>query len=347
MSSVPIKNDDFCPTLPWDEDSQVRRRDRSSVVPVTQQLRDTLVDDDTPQDQLKGQALARIGTVLGSRWELRNLLGCGSAGAVYSAVDLERDERAAIKVLHPGLDQSREHVLRFEREAHTAASIGHSSVVKVLEVDRDDEHGCLFMVLELLEGEALFHAIEARRLETGDIVEIGRQLLGALAAAHARGIIHRDVKPENLFLVHERSGALRLKLLDFGIAKVLQNDGSSLRTLDGMLMGTPHYMSPEVCKGEPADPKADLWAAAAVLYHAFSGEPPFDGRSIGELLTKIVTARAPSLGELRPDLPRSLVATIDRALDPDSSRRWKSALAFSDALTVGGALIEGLDWDDY
>jgi len=345
VSSVLAEDEDIRATLDWDEPSQVRRRERGSVVPTTHQGRDTIIDDDSPLDHLKALALARVGSVLSGRWELRNLLGCGSAGAVFSAVDLERDERVAIKVLHPGLNQSREHVMRFEREARAASSIGHSSVVKVLEVERD-EQGSLFMVLELLEGEALFHAIEGRRLDTGDIVEIGRQLLGALAAAHARGIVHRDVKPENLFLVKEPSGALRPKLLDFGIAKLNEQDGSSFRTLDGMLMGTPDYMSAEVCSGEEADPRADLWGAAAVLYHAFSGEPPFDGRSIGELLTKIVSTRARSLAELRPDLPRSLVEAIDRGLDPDAGKRWKSALAFSDALTVGGASIEGLDWDD-
>lgn len=312
----------------------------------TRQPRDTLHEDDSPLAGLKARALRRIGHVLDGNYELRNLLGCGSAGAVYSAVDLERGEPVAVKMLHEGLSRSPEHVARFEREARAASSIGHSSVVKVLSVGRA-ENACLFMVLELLDGEALFFAIESGRLSDGDIVEIGRQLLGALAAAHARGIIHRDVKPENLFLAREPSGALRLKLLDFGIAKYLHGDGrSSFNTVDGMLLGTPHYMSPQMCMGEAADIGADLWAAGAVLYHAFAGAPPFDDVHLGRLLTRIVSSRAPSLAEARPDLPRSIIEAIDRALDPDPSKRWKSALAFADALSMGGANIDGLDWDD-
>ena len=312
----------------------------------TRQTSDTLIESDSPVELLKERSLRRIGTILAGRYELRNLLGCGSAGAVYSAQDLVRDERVAIKMLHEGLARSPEHVARFEREARAASSIGHSSVVSVLDVGKD-ERGCLFLVLELLEGEALFFAISSGRLSTGDIVEIGRQLLGALAAAHARGIVHRDVKPENLFLTYEPSGALRLKLLDFGIAKYLEDESpGAFRTLDGMLIGTPHYMSPQVCMGERATAGADLWAAGAVLFHAFAGRPPYEGNSLGELLTKVVTTEAPSLATVRPDLPRPLIDAIDRALEKDPKKRWRSALAFSDALSIGAADIGGLDWDE-
>ncbi len=344
MSIGLAASSDESPTLRLHRDR--RESDVSEVRPYlpTRQGRDTLLEDDSPLASLKHRALMRVGRVLGGRYELRNLLGCGSAGAVYSALDTAHDARVAVKMLHDGLARSPEHVARFEREARAASSIGHSSVVEVLDVGRD-ERGSLFMVLELLEGEALFFAIEAGRLSTGDIVEIGRQLLGALAAAHARGIVHRDVKPENLFLTREPSGALRLKLLDFGIAKYLHGDGrSSVHTIDGMLIGTPHYMSPQACMGHEADAGADLWAAGAVLYHAFAGDPPFDDDNLGRLLTRIVSSRAPSLAEKRPDLPRSIVETIDRALDPDPSRRWRSALAFADALSVGGAPVADLDW---
>jgi serine/threonine-protein kinase len=339
----------------FDEESQTLRVARESDVsevrpsrPIlpTRQTHDTMLDDDSPVDVLKERSLARIGRVLAERYELLNLLGCGSAGAVYSAMDHVRGERVAVKLLHEGLARSPEHVARFEREARAASSIGHSSVVKVLDIGRD-ERNCLFLVLELLEGEGLFFAISSGRLTVGDIVEIGRQLLGALAAAHARGIVHRDVKPENLFLAREPSGALRLKLLDFGIAKYLDGDGaSSFRTMDGLLIGTPHYMSPQVCMGIEASADADLWAAGAVLYHAFAGEPPFDGDNIGDLLTRIVSSEAPSLATRRPDLPEPVIDAIDRALAKDPAHRWRSALAFSDALHIGAVDIAGLDWDE-
>jgi serine/threonine-protein kinase len=215
--------------------------------------------------------------------------------------------------------------------------------VKVLEVVRAGPE--IFMVLELLDGEALFYAIEERRLSIGDVLEIGRQLLGALAAAHSRDIIHRDVKPENIFLCRDPSGALRVKLLDFGIAKMLRRDlATTFSTLDGMVVGTPHYMSPQMCAGEPATPGADIWAAGAVLFHAFAGRPPFDDDHIGRLLMRIVRDPAPSISHHRPDLPADVILAIDRALAQDPAARWQSARAFADAITAGGAPIDELDY---
>ncbi len=313
------------------------------TTPDAKMVKDTLEDFDDAISQLAVRARERIGEMLAGRYELRNVLGAGGAGAVYSAFDHDSGERVAVKLMHAGLNQSKEHVTRFEREARAAAAIGHSSVVKVLEVvhTRDE----LFMVLELLDGEALFYAIEDRRLSVGDVLEVGRQLLGALAAAHAREIIHRDVKPENVFLCRDPSGAMRVKLLDFGIAKMLRRDlATSFSTLEGMVVGTPHYMSPQMCAGEPATPDADIWAAGAVLFHALAGQPPFDDDHIGRLLMKIVRDPAPSLAKLRPDVPGEVVAAIDKALAHDPNERWKTAQAFADALTVGGAPIDELDY---
>jgi len=306
-------------------------------------VKDTLDDIDGAVAELQRRAKERIGEVLVERFELRNVLGAGGAGAVFSAYDRERGERVAIKLLHAGLSKSAEHVARFEREARAATAIGHSSVVKVLSVVRAGPE--LFMVLELLDGEALFYAIEERRLSLGDILEIGRQLLGALDAAHARDIIHRDVKPENVFLCRDPSGALRVKLLDFGIAKMLRRDvATTFSTLEGMVVGTPHYMSPQMCAGEPATPDADIWAAGALLFHALAGRPPFDDDHIGRLLMRIVRDPAPSVGRFRPDLPEEIILAIDRALSHDPDERWTSARAFSDALTTGGAPIDDLDY---
>jgi serine/threonine-protein kinase len=297
-------------------------------------------------DALVALAEQRVGRAIGDRYELRRLLGTGSAGAVYAAIDRDVGRTVAVKVLHEGLQTSDEHVARFVREARAASAIGHSSVVTIFDVGKDLD-GTLFMVLELLAGESLFYAIRDASLSTADIVEIGRQLLDGLAAAHAHRIIHRDVKPENIFLTKERTGSLRVKLFDFGIAKCLRPDlGNSFATMDGLIMGTPHYMSPEMCIGETASPSADLWATAAVMYHAFAGTPPFDDRHIGRLLLKIVRERVPSLATHRPDLPPSLIEAIDRALDPDRTKRWPTAHDFARALGAASAPIEGLTWDD-
>ena len=309
---------------------------------------DDLEEDDDPLAHLAAMALEQVGSVIASRYELTRLLGTGAAGAVFAAQDSVEDRAVALKILHGGLRTSDEQVVRFRREARAATSIGHSSIVTVYDVGRDGDDGCFYMVMELLRGEALFYAIADRTLSDDDVREIGKQLFDALSAAHSRGIVHRDVKPENIILTKGPTGALRVKLLDFGIAKFIRTDmARSFATMDGLLIGTPHYMSPEVCTGAPIDEYTDLWAAAAVLFHAFAGRPPYDGEHIGRLLMKIVREKAPSLATLRPDLPENLIAAIDRGLDKDREKRFRTAREFSDALSVGGADVGGLDWDDF
>jgi serine/threonine-protein kinase len=184
-------------------------------------------------------------------------------------------------------------------------------------------------------------------LDTREIVEIGRQLLGALAAAHARGIVHRDIKPDNLFLARSESGAIDLKVMDFGIAKLVRPEiALSFQTLDGLILGTPAYMSPEICRGLPVTEAADLWGVAAVLFEAFTNAPPFEEEHIGRLLLKVVRGRAPLLRERRPDLPRPVVDAIDRALDPNPAARWQTAEEFATALSSGSVPMADLDRDD-
>jgi serine/threonine protein kinase len=298
----------------------------------TSGVRDTFIEGEAALDTYAEQAEQRVGKKLGERYELRKLLGTGSAGAVYASIDHQSMRKVAVKVLHEGLRTSDEHVARFVREARAASAIGHPCVVTVYDVGKDAD-GTLYMVLELLAGESLFYAIRERSLEVDDIVDVGVQLLDGLSAAHARGIIHRDVKPENVFLTQTLEGERRVKLFDFGIAKCLRPDlASSFSTLDGFIVGTPHYMSPEICMGEVATPACDLWATAAVLYHSLAGSPPFDDSHLGRLLLRIVRENVTSLGSHRPDLPKALVQAIDRALDRDPTKRWLTAKDFARAL---------------
>jgi serine/threonine-protein kinase len=293
--------------------------------------RSTPLDED-PLDELYRLAANRVGSVLSRRYELRALLGSGAAGAVYEAWDRHYRREVAVKLLHKRLLTSDEHVSRFKAEARAAATIGHPNIATVLDVGRDVKLG-LYMTMELLRGQALFFAIAEDTLTDGDVVEVGLQLSSALAAAHRRGIVHRDVKPENVFLTRDPSGKVHVKLLDFGIAKHLQPElARSISTMDGLLIGTPHYMSPEMCTGAPVDEMADLWAAAAVLFHAFAGKPPFDDTHVGRLLMRIVSGRAPSLAKARPDLPAHVVDAIDRGLDRDRDRRWPTAQDLARAL---------------
>lgn len=271
----------------------------------------------------------RIGDRVGGRYELVRPIGRGGGGIVYEA-RAPRGDRVAVKLLHAHLRASTGHVARFSREVLATSTIAHPSVVRVLDAGEDHD-GSLFLVTELLEGELLFDRL-ARPLTPLEVLAMGRQLLGALAAAHAQGIVHRDIKPENLFLVRTR-GPIRLKVLDFGIAKLVRpQPGYAFQTRSGVILGTPAYMSPELCRGLPVTEAADLWAAAVVLYEAFAGAPPFDDPHVGRLLLDVVNRRAPSLGAKRPDLAGWVVGAIDRALDPDPSRRWSSAQEFAAAL---------------
>jgi eukaryotic-like serine/threonine-protein kinase len=273
----------------------------------------------------------RVGDRVAGRYEIQHVLGAGSAGAVFEARDMKLGVNVAIKVLHEHLRTSDGHVARFAREVRATSAIAHPSVVRVLDAGEDSD-GSLFLVMELLEGELLLRRL-SRRIDAEEVLEISRQLLGALAAAHAQGIIHRDIKPENLFVTRAESGAVLLKVLDFGIAKLVRPHKSlSFQTLDGLILGTPAYMSPEVCRGLPVTEAADLWAASAVIFEAFTGAPPFEDTHVGKLLIKIVRTRAPSLRTLRPDLPAHVIAAIDRGLDPEPSERWQSAAALAAAL---------------
>ena len=332
----------------FDEESQTLRVARESDVsevrpsrPIlpTRQTHDTMLDDDSPVDVLKERSLARIGRVLAERYELLNLLGCGSAGAVYSAMDHVRGERVAVKMLHEGLARSPEHVARFEREARAASSIGHSSVVKVLDIGRD-ERNCLFLVLELLEGEGLFFAISSGRLTVGDIVEIGRQLLGALAAAHARGIVHRDVKPENLFLHEKKTGERVLIVLDLGLAKILADvtgapEPREFSTEKDSWVGTVRYAAPEQAWGTDVDGRLDIYALGVVAYETLTGHGPFDHlETDAELLQAhaMIEPRPPS--KLARDLGRRVDRVILKALAKNREDRYQTAEEFSAALAT-------------
>ena len=292
------------------------------------------------------RAVARVGQAVADKYELRRLLGVGSTGAVYEALHRFTGRQVAVKLLHDQLLDSTEHVARFLQEARAVTALGHPSIVEVFDAGRTMQ-GELYLVTELLEGEDLGHAMEEGSIATADILDAGVQLLEGLAAAHGHGIIHRDVKPENVFLAQTPSGR-RVKLLDFGISKRWLESGSNANviTLQGMTVGTPYYMSPEQARGTRIDARADIWSSGAVLFHALAGIPPFDDANLGLLLAKIVSQPAPSLGDFRPDLPEAVVGVIDRALKTEAVDRWQTAQEMAIELRGRGASISGLDWDD-
>ncbi len=276
-------------------------------------------------------AKRRIGEVLDGRYELRSLIGIGMTGAVYEAMHRYTHREVAVKVMHQQLVGDDDAVARFLREAKAVAKIGHPAIVGVADAGTTGDNWP-YVVLELLRGRSLGTRLADGALPHDEVIAMGLELLDGLGAAHQNGIAHRDIKPDNVFLLDVAEGP-RVKILDFGVAKNLESTGSSaVLTKPGTTVGTPNYMSPEQARGQTIDPRTDLWSAGAVLFHAAAGRPPFVERSVPALLLKVVTTRPPRLDEICPDAPENLKKAIDGALEPDVEQRWPNAGAMADAL---------------
>ena len=230
---------------------------------------------------------------------------------------------------------SEEHLARFFRETRAAQRIRHSGIVAFVGsgTTEDDRP---YMVQEFLHGQNMEEALEAGTLQLPQIFEIALQLLDALSAVHAVGLVHRDVKPANIFLLHDEFGGLYTKLVDFGI--VTLNESSMELTADGRTVGTPQYMSPEQARAEDLDARADLWSVGVVLFEALGGALPFEGVDPFDVLMQIVQNEPPSLAVLREDLPAGLTEVVDRALCKDRDGRWRSAKEMAAALRRGVGL---------
>jgi serine/threonine protein kinase len=294
---------------------------------------DTLPTDD-PQ---LARAHARLGMVLEDKWTLDALLGVGGMAAVYAATH-RNGKRVAVKVLHAEMSQNDEVKQRFLQEGYAANTIQHEGAVSVLDDDVAAD-GSAFIVMELLEGETVERRWErsGQRLPAREVLAIVEQLLDVLAAAHAKNVVHRDVKPENLFITQVG----QLKVLDFGIAKVFEAQrGRATTTRAGVVMGTPAFMAPEQARArwDEVDGRTDLWAVGATMFTLLTGRHVHEGVSGNEQLILSATAPAPSLGSVEPDLPPALVALVDRALAFDRARRWVDASSMQRA--VGAALAE-------
>ncbi len=259
--------------------------------------------------------LSSDAALYGGRYALESELGHGGMGQVFRARDLKLGRAVALKLLAPGAhDEEQRH--RFEREARAAGSLDHPNIVVVHDVG--EQRGEPYIVTELLEGETLRRILSRGPLGPAKALDLAAQLADGLAAAHARGIVHRDVKPENVF-VTDRG---QVKLLDFGIAKLLESPASDLRTDTGVIMGTPAYMSPEQIRGQPADARSDVFAFGAVMHEMLSGTAPFHRESTTETAYAI-------LNDLPAALPASTPAVaarvIERCVEKDPAARWADA----------------------
>ncbi len=285
------------------------------------------------------------GAELGS-YRLESLLGKGAMGRVFKARHLKLGRTVAIKVLNPEYVARPDVVQRFFREARVVNQIGHEHIVDV--TDLVEIPGCAFLVMELLDGQSLRQVMRRKRRKWPTIrsaVEIMAQVCDALEAAHQQGVVHRDLKPDNVFVV-KRGGRDYAKVLDFGVAKLKEPDTES--TVSGMILGTPLYMSPEQAGGKPVDRTADIWAAGVVLYELLSGSVPFRGESFAELAAKLRDDPVPPLPAKTPRgerIPPVLGAVVMRCLEKRPSDRFRSMGTLADALraVAKGAAPSGGD----
>lgn len=260
------------------------------------------------------------------QYQLERELGRGGMGVVFLARELSLDRLVAIKVLPPHLAADATLRERFLREARTAAQLSHPNIVPIYRADIIDD--VAWFAMGFIDGESLAERLQARGpLPPTEVVRFLREAAWALAYAHARGVVHRDVKPENL-LVERGSG--RVVVTDFGIARDMRASGL---TADGMVMGSVHYMSPEQVAGGELDGRSDLYALGVVAFRLLSGRLPFDAPQASAVLLMQATKAAPSLREVAPSVPAPLAAVIDRCLRKDPAERYPHGEALAEALT--------------
>jgi len=275
--------------------------------------------------------------LLGGQFQILQKIGSGGMGSVYKAAQPEMNRMVAVKILHKKLVNRKDLMSRFRREARAMSHLTHPNTVKVLLYGELDD-GSLYIVMEYLEGRNLNQVVRKEGPMTADrAIPILIQVCGALQEAHLQGIVHRDLKPENIFL--STNGGLKdfPKVLDFGLAKVTERElrpGSIMLTQEGMVFGTPEFMSPEQAQGKVLDARSDIYSLATILYEMLTGKLPFDAKSPMEYIQLHVTKPPVPLDERVPGkvFPPGLGAAIAKALEKKPEDRYASAAEFAEAL---------------
>jgi len=278
-----------------------------------------------------------VGEVIAERYELEVLVEHGGMSSVYRGYDRMLERNVALKVLHPQFRDDTEYVERFRREARAVAQLSHPHIVTV--IDRGVSDGHQYIVFEFVAGENLKQMIERTGpLPVRRVVELAIQIADALAFAHAHGIVHRDVKPQNVLI----DGSGEAKVTDFGIARTLDVERGVTQT--GTVLGTSNYLSPEQAEGAPVTPATDVYSLGVVLYELLTGDVPFRGDNLVVVAMKHVTEDPPDVAELRPDLPPRLAQAVRHALEKQPDQRFPSMDAF--ATELRRCLEELGDFDD-
>lgn len=271
-----------------------------------------------------------MSTRLGGRYQLVRELGAGGMGRVFQAVDTETGRPVAAKIMIASSDDNLEALLRFQQEGAVLSTLKHPNIVEVYGTFLEEHTSCIIM--ELLEGRSLQQILKSERLPLPRIQHLAQQVASALAYAHGRAIVHRDVKPDNIMIV----GNDHVKVTDFGIARILRT-GSTLNTATGMSIGTPLYMAPEQIEGQKVDGRADIYSFGAVMYQMVTGRPPFDGDDPLTVAFKHVHKAPQPPSEVNADVPSDWEALILKTLSKDPGDRFQTAQALLEAVSSLGS----------
>ncbi|MBK6528897.1 MAG: serine/threonine protein kinase [Deltaproteobacteria bacterium] len=288
-----------------------------------------------------------LGRLLQGRYRVTGLIARGGMGVVYDAVQVNLGRRVAIKCLHPKYARDAVAIARFQKEAVVSGSFGHPHIVEVFDMGVLED-GAPFLVMERLEGETLTARMRReRRLGFKLSVSVARQTVSALVATHARGILHRDLKPDNLFLVARGDDTPRVKVLDYGVSKAMTALGDPRLTRAGFVMGTPSYMAPEQARGESdLDGRVDLYAVGVILYEMLTGRLAFVARTPAALLMEMQRATPPRPSMLRPGVSPTIDALVMRCISLSRGDRPRDAAALQRELHQLGPIEDEAPIED-